>query len=90
MTDYRELAAAELAKVQAVNDEFAARARTVREDRQAAADAMEAMVTETPFRLAEDYIALAALERDARPPAAVPRSQADADEFAAAERGRET
>jgi hypothetical protein len=88
MTDYGKLAAAELAKVQQVNDEFRSRAAELRGrggDADTRADEMEAMVTETSLRLAEDYIALAALERDVPP-----RSHADADEFAAAERRRET
>jgi len=84
---YLEDAAAELAKIRQANDELRARAGTAREDRQASADAADAVVAETSFRLAAAYTALAALERDTAPPAgAAPRDPADADEFAAAER----
>jgi hypothetical protein len=68
MTDYRELAAAELAKIVRDNGAMRGRAREAREDRLAAAAEMEAVAMETSFRLAEDYIALASLERDAPPP----------------------
>jgi hypothetical protein len=69
---YLEDAAAELAKARTVNGEMRQRAMKLRADGQdALAAEMEAVVTETSFRLAEDYIALAALERDAAPPPAV-------------------
>jgi hypothetical protein len=87
MTDYIGLAAAELAKIVQANDELAARARKAREGLavERAAE-MEAEVTATSFRLAEDYTTLAALERHVPLAGAPPRSQAGADEFAAAER----
>ena len=66
---YVEDAAAELAKVRDVNGEMRRRAMELRADGQdALAAEVEAMVTETSLRLAEDYIALAALKRDAAPP----------------------
>ena len=69
MTDYRELAAAELDKVRAANDERAVRGQALREDgKEPEADAADAVVAEMSFRLAGAYTALAALERAAVTP----------------------
>lgn len=68
MTDYRELAAAELAKIRDANDGLAARARTARENDEDRAEGMEATAAGTSFRLAGAYTALAALERGAVDP----------------------
>ena len=73
MTDYRELAAAELAKIRAANDVRTARARALRLDGQdTRADEVEAVAAETSFRVAEAYTALASLGGDVPPPAAAP------------------
>lgn len=73
--DYRELAAAEMARIELArirdaNDGLWSRAAAAREDGHPAADALEAEAVAASFRLAEDYITLAALERDVLPPAA--------------------
>lgn len=62
MTDYRELAAAELDKIRRANNEIALRAKTLRADgRDGGAEELEAGVTATSFRLAQAYSALAAM-----------------------------
>ena len=80
---YLDDAAAELDKIRKANDEMRGRIGGLRRDGQdPAADALDAVTAEMSFRLAEAYAALAAPGRDVPPP----RSHADADAFAAAER----
>jgi len=63
---YLEDAAAELAKVRDANDARAGRALALRKNGQdTLADTADAVAAETSFRLAGDYAALAALEREA-------------------------
>ena len=71
MTEYMELAAAELAKIVLANEALRERAVKARQDGQdIRAAELEAEVAATSFRLAEDYIALADLARYVPPPAA--------------------
>ncbi len=70
---YLDDAEFELAKIRSANDDRADRATALREDgREADADAAFAVVTETSFRLADAYMALAVIARDDAPPAAAP------------------
>ena len=75
---YLDDAAAELAKIRSANDDRADRATALREDGQAdLADAADAEVTGTSFRLADAYMALAVIARDDGPPAVAPDPEED-------------